>query len=128
MMRIHRRSRQRETILRILKNTKSHPTADWIFQRTRKEIPNISLGTVYRNLNTLREEGLIQKLNLESSFDRYDADTSFHYHFTCRKCKKVYDVRPDNERKLCQKVEKKSGFKIEKVRVDFSGLCGMCKE
>jgi len=126
-MRIHRRSRQRETILRILKNTKSHPTADWVYQKARKEIPNISLGTVYRNLRTLTEEGLIQRLCLGSSFDRYDGDTSFHYHFACQKCAKVYDISARGQVKMMEQVERRTGFRVEGVKVDFFGLCRRCR-
>jgi len=126
-MRIRRRSRQRETILRILKNTKSHPTADWVYQKARKEIPNISLGTVYRNLRALWEEGKIQKLTFGSSFDRYDGDTSFHYHFACQACGKVYDVEADGGEELIREVEGKTGFRIQGVRMHFFGLCRRCR-
>jgi Fe2+ or Zn2+ uptake regulation protein len=114
--------------MRILKNTKSHPTADWVYQKARKEIPNISLGTVYRNLRKLSEEGMIQKLAFGSSFDRYDADTSFHYHFTCRKCGKVYDIAPNGQQKLLREVQKKRGFQVEGVRMEFYGICTACKK
>ena len=127
-MRIQRKSRQRETILRLLKNTKSHPTADWVYDRVRKEIPNISLGTVYRNLRKLSQEGIIQKLSFGSSFDRYDADTSFHYHFACRNCGKVYDVVPGRPHRLLRQVEQKTGFEVEGVRIEFHGVCSRCKK
>jgi Fe2+ or Zn2+ uptake regulation protein len=127
MMRISRRSRQRETILRVLKNTKSHPTADWIYQKARQEIPNISLGTVYRNLRNLSQEGKIKRLTLNSSSDRYDADIAFHYHFACQKCGKIYDVKPQGEKRLLKEVEKNTGFKVEGIRIDLFGSCRRCK-
>ncbi|MGB2698334.1 MAG: transcriptional repressor [Candidatus Zixiibacteriota bacterium] len=127
-MRIQRRSRQRETIMRILKNTKSHPTADWVYEMARQEIPNISLGTVYRNLRKLSQEGKIQKLTLNSSFDRYDADTSFHYHFACRRCGKIYDVRPEGEVKILKGIEKRTGFHVEGVKINLLGICRRCKK
>jgi Fe2+ or Zn2+ uptake regulation protein len=111
-----------------LKNTKSHPTADWVYHKARKEIPNISLGTVYRNLHRLSEEGKIRKLTFGSSFDRYDADTLFHYHFICRKCGKIYDLPSNGGKKLCKQVEKKTGFEVEGVRIDFFGICRRCRQ
>jgi len=113
--------------LRILKNTKSHPTADWVYQEARKEIPNISLGTVYRNLRNLNQEGKIQKLTFGSSLDRYDGDTSFHYHFSCRGCGKISDIVPEGEEKVLLEVEKRTGFQVEGVRIDFFGMCSRCK-
>lgn len=113
--------------MRILKNTKSHPTADWIYQKARKEIPHISLGTVYRNLSNLSRDGKIQRLTFNSSSDRYDADTTFHYHFACKKCGKIYDVKPQGEVKLLKEVEKNTGFKIQGIKIDLFGICRRCK-
>ena len=113
--------------MRVLKNTKSHPTADWIYQKARQEIPHISLGTVYRNLRNLSQEGKIKRLTLNSSSDRYDADISFHYNFACQKCGKIYDVKPQGEKRLLKEVEKNTGFKVEGIKIDLFGLCRGCK-
>ena len=77
-------SRQRESIKASLMSRKDHPTADAVYASIREEFPNISLGTVYRNLNLLVELGEAQKLAFGDGKDHFDADTSLHYHFVCR--------------------------------------------
>ena len=76
-------SRQRESIKASLMSRKDHPTADAVYASIREEFPNISLGTVYRNLNLLVELGEVQKLTFGDGKDHFDADTSLHYHFVC---------------------------------------------
>jgi Fe2+ or Zn2+ uptake regulation protein len=87
-----RKTRQRDLILKTLRGTKSHPTADWIYEKVKKEIPNISLGTVYRNLSTLKEMGEILELNYGSKYSRFDGNPQNHYHFVCTECGRVFDV------------------------------------
>lgn len=85
-------SRQRESIKACLMNRCDHPTADAIYTTIREEFPNISLGTVYRNLNLLVELGEAQKLTCGDGKDHFDGDTSPHYHFVCRRCETVTDL------------------------------------
>lgn len=85
-------SRQREAIKRYLQSTSSHPTAELIYENVKKEYPNISLGTVYRNLNLLVEQGEILKLSCDDDKDHFDANTAPHHHFYCRCCRKVSDL------------------------------------
>lgn len=87
-----KQSKQRNAILDYLRSTTSHPTADTIYENVRKKIPNISLGTVYRNLNMLAETGEILRLVCGGSSDRYDGFTKPHYHFLCRECGSVSDL------------------------------------
>jgi Fur family peroxide stress response transcriptional regulator len=75
-----RKSRQREKILELLRSTDRHPTAEQIYSMLKPEMKSLSLGTVYRNLNVLVGQGLAKKLEFGSSFDRYDAVVSNHYH------------------------------------------------
>ncbi|MFW6281735.1 MAG: Fur family transcriptional regulator [bacterium] len=123
-----RMTKQRKAILRVLKNTKSHPTADWIYEKVKKDIPNISLGTVYRNLNVLAEMGKINVLNYGSSQSRYDGKSDHHYHFHCEKCGKVYDLELDLETYLNNEVNKKTGFIANEHRLEFSGICPECQQ
>ena len=85
-------SRQRESIKDFLATRKDHPTADMVYQNVRRQNPNISLGTVYRNLTLLAESGEINRLNMGDGVDHFDADTSPHYHLLCTKCGKVVDL------------------------------------
>lgn len=119
---------QRILILKILRSTKSHPTADWIYQEARKEMPNISLGTVYRNLRILAEAGEIIEMEYGSRYSRYDGNTDNHYHFKCRKCEKTYDVDVDLEKNLDKLVEDSLGAVIEEHRLEFYGVCKDCNK
>ncbi|MGN1084105.1 MAG: transcriptional repressor, partial [Lachnospiraceae bacterium] len=82
-------SRQRDAILEYLRSTASHPTADTVYENVREKIPNISLGTVYRNLNMLAESGEVLRLSCGGTSDRYDGCVKPHYHFLCRSCGNV---------------------------------------
>ena len=101
-------SRQRESIKNYLLHTEEHPTADTVYMHVREEFPNISLGTVYRNLNLLAETGDALKIPTPSGGDRFDGKTTPHYHFICTCCGKVMDL--DMER-LYFKVLAKEFFK-----------------
>ena len=82
-----KKSRQRDAIVAFLKTRKDHPTADTVYKEIRNSIPNISLGTVYRNLSLLSERGEIMRLVCDGKVDRFDADVSPHCHFICKSCK-----------------------------------------
>jgi len=123
---ILRMTRQRRAILDVLRSTTSHPTADWIYAQVRKVLPNISLGTVYRNLNLLRDAGEIQELSYGSSFSRFDGNPKEHPHFACCRCGRVYDLAVDFDEEMKKKAEAASGFKIQRTRVEFEGTCSDC--
>ena len=80
---ITKRSKQRERILQTLRKTRSHPTAEWVFEKVREQLPKISLGTVYRNLSILKQQGKIRELDFGETSRRYDAFVDEHYHFIC---------------------------------------------
>jgi Fe2+/Zn2+ uptake regulation proteins len=124
----YRKSQQRDRILQILKKTNSHPTADWIYSKLKEEIPDLSLGTVYRNLKVLMEQGHIQKLPFGSTFDRFEAKIAPHYHLVCEKCGTVIDFEMPEYIDINQKAEKMSSFKISRHRIDFFGLCEKCQK
>lgn len=85
-------SYQRTKILDCVLNSCDHPTAQMIYQRIKKDIPNISLGTVYRNLNLLSELGQIKKISIPNEKEHFDKTLQNHYHFYCVKCGKVDDI------------------------------------
>ena len=119
-------SRQRELVLRILRGTHSHPTADWVFDRAREKMPNISLGTVYRNLNLLRDEGKIRELNFGSGCKRYDGDLRYHYHVRCVECGLVEDVPHISPRASSDEIETMTGYRILSVQLEYWGICPLC--
>jgi len=123
-----KRTKQKEAILRVLRSTTSHPKADWVYGEVRKEIPNISLGTVYRNLKLLRESGEISEIDFSGTFSRFDGNPDNHYHFRCEKCGRVFDVDEPVNRGLDERIAQKTGFKISYHRLEFRGLCKECQK
>lgn len=123
-----RMTRQKKVILEILRGTKTHPTADWVYEQARKELPEISLGTVYRNLNVLRESGQIMELNYGSTFSRFDGNPANHYHFVCEQCGSVMDLDLPVLEQLEQEVASRTGLKVSHHRLEFYGLCPQCTE
>ncbi|NLV90773.1 MAG: transcriptional repressor [Firmicutes bacterium] len=121
-----RRTKQRELILRVLRGTTCHPTADWIYQEVRKELPNVSLGTIYRNLRCLREMGEVLELSYGSSYSRYDGNPEPHYHFICNICGSVFDVNMTVIHDLEKLVADATGFDVREHRMEFYGYCDDC--
>ena len=121
-------SRQRESIKASLMSRKDHPTADAVYASIREEFPNISLGTVYRNLNLLVELGEAQKLAFGDGKEHFDADTSLHYHFVCRDCGQVYDMELDEMADLNTSVQAAAPGKIDSHSILFYGRCYSCME
>ncbi|MGI6072361.1 MAG: Fur family transcriptional regulator [Lachnospiraceae bacterium] len=124
----HRYSRQREAILEYLKSVKTHPTAECIYDHVRKDIPDISLGTVYRNLRLLEKQGKLRTISCGNAPERFDGDTSVigHQHFICSECGAVIDVRIDDS-KLRALAEKSSGCVITGHEIILHGICPDCK-
>ena len=91
-------SRQRESIKHFLAETKDHPTADAVYMHVKKEFPNISLGTVYRNLNLLTDIGEAVKIATPDGGDRFDGRVEPHNHFLCKKCGRLLDLDLDMTR------------------------------
>ena len=123
-----KRTKQKEAILKVLRSTTSHPTADWVYEEVRKEIPNISLGTVYRNLKLLRQSGEISDIDFSGTFSRFDGNPDNHYHFRCEKCGRVLDVDEPVNKEFDRRIARKTGFKISHHRLEFRGLCKECQE
>ncbi len=121
-------SRQREVILETLKENVVHPTAEYLYSILKEKEPNISLATLYRNLNQLAENDIIKKIDGLESSSHYDHNTHEHYHFICDKCKRVYDISADVAPDIVQKTEQQTGFLIKKHDIVFNGLCRECLE
>jgi len=123
-----RKTKQKEAILGVLRGTNSHPTADWVYNEVKKEIPNISLGTVYRNLRLLCQKGEILELNLCGSLSRFDARRDAHYHFRCEKCGQVFDIDEPVNREINVRIAQKTGFRVMYHKLEFRGLCRECQD
>ena len=120
-------SKQREIILKTLRENPIHPTADMLFALVRNELPNVSLATVYRNLNQLAEQGVIRKISALDDKVHFDHNLESHYHFICIKCKKVYDVLYDVAPDLAKALREHTGLEAVATDVLFKGICNHCK-
>ena len=121
-----KRSLQREMIKQNLLSRYDHPTADMVYQSIREELPNISLGTVYRNLRFLVDQGDALSLKLGDGREHFDGHVEPHYHFICTKCGDVEDIFMD-ELNICEEAAKHCSGEIKGHSAYFYGLCKNCK-
>ena len=121
-----RSTRQRSIILEVLKGTDAHPTAGWIFEKVKEQCTNISLGTIYRNLNLLKDKGIIKELKFGKNTARYDANFEPHHHIFCLECGKLEDVNCNLHPELTKAVEEENGYTIVSHQLEFSGICPDC--
>lgn len=117
---------QRRLILEVVRATAKHPSAEWVYQRVRRRLPRISLGTVYRNLKLLVEEGLVREMD-GPGLDRYDGNTGRHDHFTCQDCGQIHDMVAPVDQALIRQAAGRTGFEILDHRVEFYGRCRACQ-
>jgi len=124
-----RNSRQRDLILEELKRVKTHSTAASLYEAVRKQIPNISLGTVYRNLDLLLKMGIIRKLEFGGSEARFDASSDKHYHIYCTECGRIDDVHelPYNSNKI-ETIKEINGYQVSGYNMNFIGICSECQK
>jgi Fur family peroxide stress response transcriptional regulator len=123
-----RHSKQRDAILHYLQGTTLHPTADTIYQqlRSQQEMENISLGTVYRNLKVLEEQGLVVRVVTPQNTERYDAHVSPHPHFVCTQCGAVYDLPTHLLDVVRQDALTETTHQCTSIHLTCSGLCSNC--
>lgn len=121
-------SRQRQVISDFLMTRKDHPTADVVYMNVRQKYPNISLGTVYRNLTLLADMGEIQRLRVGDGIDHFDADTSKHYHFVCSECSSVTDLKMEDIDQILEIARKDFDGEIQGHVTYFYGICEKCKK
>lgn len=119
-------SKQREEILNYIKFTKSHPTAEMVYKEVKKRYPNISLGTVYRNLELLTKIGDIKRIEVKGSKDRFDADLSNHIHAICENCGMIYDVNVSDFEKVYDEIENFLNAKILSHNILINIKCSNC--
>lgn len=119
-------SKQRELTLNFVLNSVEHPTAEFVYESLKKDNPNLSLGTVYRNLSQLEEHGLIRKVNIPGMPVRYDGNLSTHDHFVCESCGKIVDI--DSSEINISPSKSLEGVAINKYHVVLSGLCRDCNK
>lgn len=123
-------SKQREAIRDYLAGTTSHPTADSVYLHVKQDFPNISLGTVYRNLNLLADTGEALKIDAPDGSAHFDGNTNPHYHVICKACGKIYDLFPDISQvnKVNEIANQYFEGSIESHSILFYGICEDCQK
>ena len=111
----------------VMANCNRHPSAEVIYQSVRERYPTISFNTIYKNLETLEELGIVVKVNPLYNEARYDVDVKPHHHLICRQCKTIVDVHDKKLDALPAPEEAESGFQVENWTVQFTGLCANCQ-
>lgn len=119
-------SRQREIIYEQVMKYPTHPTAEEVYRSLKSDNPNLSLGTVYRNLNQLSEAGMLLKIPIADGSDRFDGRTDCHYHMICEKCRRVFDVELNCLEDIPKLVKAQSGHQITRVTLNLKGICSEC--
>jgi len=122
-----RMTKQRQVILDELRSVTSHPTADDMYDMVRRRLPNVSLGTVYRNLEVLAESGVVQKIDVGGTKKRFDGNTDPHDHLRCTACGRVDDVSINIETDFEELAALMTGYTIHRHRLEFIGICPQCQ-
>lgn len=122
-----RYSKKRNAILELLKSTETHPSAEWLFQQLKPLYPDLSLGTIYRNLTFFQEQGEIKSVGVVNGQERFDACTHSHCHFICQPCGAVIDLHQVTlDETIAQQVETEYGLTMERHELNVYGLCKNC--
>jgi Fe2+ or Zn2+ uptake regulation protein len=122
-----RQTDARRVIMEELKDLKTHPTADEVYDRVRKRIPRVSLGTIYRNLEILSENGQIRKLETGGTQKRFDGNTSVHYHLRCYLCGRISDLPASPLKEIENVLAGLGDYEIQSYNLDLIGVCPTCR-
>ena len=118
---------KREAILKAVRGTKLHPSAEWVYHMLKPSYPDLSLGTVYRNLSQFKNDGVISSVGTVNGQERFDGTTEPHSHFICSKCGCVIDVEGGSSAQACSAVSQRYGVNAERCDVVFRGVWVSCK-
>lgn len=124
-----RYSKKREAILSAIRSTQVHPTAEWVYQTLKPAHPDLSLGTVYRNLSFFMKQGTIKSVGVVNGQERFDGRVMPHSHFICKRCGAVHDLpQPEVLADVDRNVSEQYGFSVERCELTFYGLCSDCND
>lgn len=121
-----RNTRQLKLIQDYAGHSKCHPTAEDVYRQIAKQIPDISLRTVYRNLNKLSEQGILRKIQVANAPDRFDSTLEPHQHICCTVCGAFEDVFVNNEEELIDHIHDNCGYYITGIDIVYRGICPKC--
>ena len=121
--------KKRTAILSFLRQTKDHPSAEMVFNHLKQEIPDLSLGTVYRNLSMFKAQGEIISVGTVNGVERFDGNVEPHVHFVCNGCEAVIDLPQIHvPEELNRQVMEATGGTVDMCNLSFTGYCRDCKE
>jgi Fe2+ or Zn2+ uptake regulation protein len=123
-----RQTRQRALILGVVRSTMDHPTADWVHRQARRHLPRLSLGTVYRNLKRLAEEGVIREIHAGGHPARFDGNTGRHYHIRCLGCGRVNDLPMSVDVRFEAEAARAMNYQVLGHQLEVQGLCPRCRD
>lgn len=117
---------QRQVLYRALLEAEDHPSPEMLYERVQRDIPSISLGTVYRNIKTFLDNGLIGEVSLHHGSLRLEANNAPHHHLVCRKCRTMFDLPAEQVEEIHLREALPKGFRLERFVVEAHGLCAAC--
>lgn len=120
-------TKQRQTVLRAVRESEKHLTANEVFEAAQRHLPGISFATVYNSLNYLKKEGLIGEIRFGTDKNLYDGKTTRHDHALCNRCGTLVDLELAIPRKLIEEAASRSRFEPESIEFTLRGLCPECK-
>ena len=119
--------RKRDAILSCIKGTDVHPSADGVYAQLKPQIPDLSIGTVYRNLALFKEQGVIISVGTVQGVERFDGNTNPHVHFVCTSCGRVDDLpKMEVPQAFCSEAASQTGGCVECCQLTFTGRCSQC--
>lgn len=128
MIQNRKHSRKRDAILACIRGTTCHPAAEWVYSQLKPQIPDLSLGTVYRNLAMFKQDGEIVSVGTVSGLERFDGNTAPHSHFVCTHCDSILDVSQDDlPTDFLSSAARAIGGEIASYQLCYYGLCPNCK-
>ena len=122
-----RESRQRRLVFEVVHRSRKHPTAQQVFDQARRRIPSISLGTVYRNLRRLEEQGRLKESKIGNRPARFEACRQRHYHIWCVECGRLEDLALPYQNALDRRVQRLVRYRLQEHRMEFYGICPECR-
>ena len=129
MERTNKHFRKRDAILNCVRSTTAHPSADWVFEHVKEQVPDISLATVYRNLAMFKREGTIGSVCIEDGMERFDRTAEPHAHFICNGCHSVQDLMELSlSSALCKQAAETLQAEVDACHVIFRGHCTQCRQ
>jgi Fur family transcriptional regulator, peroxide stress response regulator len=119
---------QRQVIYEAIVDSREHPTPELIYEQVRLRIPSISLGTVYKNVKTFLDSGVLREVTLHHGSVRLESNMTPHHHLVCSSCKVIFDIEESAvEPVQLPKTGLPAGFSIKRCRVEFVGVCKSCQ-